>query len=641
MALGIMANANAPSEFGNQVDDLASSYSPEQLQQKYAVTQELIYLLALQKLKSEAEAVQRSLTASQQQMPGTVKQQLEQELVQDKVKQLAGIMGQNPNQQGQGQALPPPKQQGQPMPPPNQQMQAAPPTQYAASGGILGYASGGTGVTREELAEYGITPEKWNEFTDEEKEEVVRVIETGRQYTTGEGIQREIENIPTPGGGRLGWTMDTLRGIGNWWERNVEHSDFGKAMGWSDIGEEPEISERPRVESPTREQVEKTIQQIGYDMPMAPGATIPSPAEAREIQSKRGEYVPPDPSTIGMPPAPKPDSQPSEGGIGSLIKPPEAVDYTAQARKTAPKVADVAREGLEASLTAKAGLTEEDHREAERSRRQDRLDFFERDKQLQEVRGAYKEEQDTLQKLLDPKTQARQRRMAAFASSAGDSIGQSIANMTNAYLETEKGQNELERLAAKQKREGRITAADWDLEMLMDSANAGQAMYELSRVDKREAEIAFSNWAAEDLRAISNTANSLRQSRNAEIQASLARLQIMSEEFNRMNDREIADYGLATERLGQLNTERSVLTLETQNSMPRFGELYRKSLTEDGLTETEKTEFETIKLYITSIVNDLMKGSQEERDRLEKTTQEFRSRPDPAQAVANQYEITN
>ena len=69
MALGIMANANAPSEFGNQVDDLASSYSPEQLQQKYAVTQELIYLLALQKLKSEAEAVQRSLTASQQQMP--------------------------------------------------------------------------------------------------------------------------------------------------------------------------------------------------------------------------------------------------------------------------------------------------------------------------------------------------------------------------------------------------------------------------------------------------------------------------------------------------------------------------------------------------------------------------------------------
>ena len=83
------------------------------------------------------------------------------------------------------------------------------------------------------------------------------------------------------------------------------------------------------------------------------------------------------------------------------------------------------------------------------------------------------------------------------------------------------------------------------------------------------------------------------------------------------------------------------MTLETQNSMPRFGELYRKSLTEDGLTETEKTEFETIKLYITSIVNDLMKGSQEERDRLEKTTQEFRSRPDPAQAVANQYEITN
>ena len=46
----------APSEFGTSVDDLAAAYSPQELQKRYKVTKELVYLLALQKVKSEMDA---------------------------------------------------------------------------------------------------------------------------------------------------------------------------------------------------------------------------------------------------------------------------------------------------------------------------------------------------------------------------------------------------------------------------------------------------------------------------------------------------------------------------------------------------------------------------------------------------------
>ena len=108
----------APSEFGTSVDDLAAAYSPQELQKRYKVTKELVYLLALQKLKSEMDAAQRSLAMSQQQVPGTVKQQLESQVMQGKMQEASGIMSQMP-----------------------QMMQRQP--QMAAQGGIVGYQVGG------------------------------------------------------------------------------------------------------------------------------------------------------------------------------------------------------------------------------------------------------------------------------------------------------------------------------------------------------------------------------------------------------------------------------------------------------------------------------------------------------------------
>ena len=112
---------STPSDFGNEIDDLSEAYSPQQLQQKYAITKELKYLLALQKVTSIVQEAQRSLTASQEQTEGNVKDQLERGLM-ERAEDVIELLG-----QPQGQ------------------------TRMVAQGGIIGYSNGGN--VEEEVVE--------------------------------------------------------------------------------------------------------------------------------------------------------------------------------------------------------------------------------------------------------------------------------------------------------------------------------------------------------------------------------------------------------------------------------------------------------------------------------------------------------
>ena len=142
----------APSEFGTSVDDLAAAYSPQELQKRYKVTKELVYLLALQKLKSEMDAAQRSLAMSQQQTPGTVKQQLENQVMQGKMQEASGIMRQM------------------------EQMPQRQP-QMAAQGGIMrGFREGG--VTQEEIESFRRRSPRNRNLSDAE---IIERIKSGRE----------------------------------------------------------------------------------------------------------------------------------------------------------------------------------------------------------------------------------------------------------------------------------------------------------------------------------------------------------------------------------------------------------------------------------------------------------------------------
>lgn len=122
--------------------------NPQQLMQRYQQNQQLVDLLALQKLKSEKEAAARDMQMQMQQQPQTIKQQREAELLnmtkQEVMQQTQGVLQQRQAQQQQNmqqvaqQGLgalanqrPAPAPQGQPMP-------------RMAAGGIVSFQPGGS-----------------------------------------------------------------------------------------------------------------------------------------------------------------------------------------------------------------------------------------------------------------------------------------------------------------------------------------------------------------------------------------------------------------------------------------------------------------------------------------------------------------
>ena len=133
--------------------------NPQALQQRYQMNQQLLDLLALQKLKSEKDAVARQMQAQMQQMPGTVAQQREQELLgrtkQEMAQQVGGVMQQQARQQQQNMA-----RMAQAMARPQGGIaglapQGARPAPRMAGGGVVAFAQGGgpLGAIDEELAQ--------------------------------------------------------------------------------------------------------------------------------------------------------------------------------------------------------------------------------------------------------------------------------------------------------------------------------------------------------------------------------------------------------------------------------------------------------------------------------------------------------
>ena len=121
-----------------QVSTMVDAYrgKPQVLQQKYAMTKDMVTLLALQRIKSEQDAAKRQQSLNAQPNNSTVRQQREQEVAQN-----VGGVGQQQQQQQAARA----QQMGIPQQAPQQAMpqQARPPVQGMAAGGIVGYADGG------------------------------------------------------------------------------------------------------------------------------------------------------------------------------------------------------------------------------------------------------------------------------------------------------------------------------------------------------------------------------------------------------------------------------------------------------------------------------------------------------------------
>ena len=214
---------------------------PRRLQQNYKQSRNILDLIALQMIKSEKDQKKKDMMLKMQQTPGTIKQQMEQQLFQqtkdDLVKQTAGVLGaknaqRNKNMQkllaGAGKRRPPMGGIAQPFnrPKPRTPSMANPlavglakapapniqgMTRRAAQGGIVGFHVGGPthnkftshphepvfpGVAESGLA--GYVPDE-NLDPDTGQPRYGKIVSPGKRMATPtSGTRSQIQNILGP-----------------------------------------------------------------------------------------------------------------------------------------------------------------------------------------------------------------------------------------------------------------------------------------------------------------------------------------------------------------------------------------------------------------------------------------------------------
>jgi hypothetical protein len=171
------------------IEQKANAYreNPQALQKRYSQNQELMDLLAMQKLKYEKETAARDMALNAAKTPGTIAEQYEQQLVSmnknEMANQVAGVLGQKQKQAQQRQQAmgitpqqrPQQRPQGAPQGIANQ---PRPNMQGMAQGGIVGYQKGGD-VSRLEkaLEALGMTLQEYKFLPPREKDALQQYID--------------------------------------------------------------------------------------------------------------------------------------------------------------------------------------------------------------------------------------------------------------------------------------------------------------------------------------------------------------------------------------------------------------------------------------------------------------------------------
>lgn len=400
-----------------QINEKVDAYrnNPQALQQRYQQNQQLIDLLALQKLKSEKDAAARDMQMKMQQQPQTIKDQREAELLQrtkdDMVKQTAGVMQQKQAQQQKNMQR---AAQGQ-MPQQRPQMPMAQqagglgglPMPRMAAGGIVAFQQGREvpaarfsdyARLRERenygedlkgyLAEYGITDaDAWQRTPEDVKQRILSAVNAKAAAVGGtaaaSSVAAEINDL----------LADPFKVLGNIGIA-ASNTGLGAALGLSD----PRNPNEPFRYNTNREKMQGIIaanlqnaQNAVADLPAGPtqnlptDPTIPSALEmpnARNIPTMAGAgNIPADPTggpmgfnmgegTTAMP-APPAQEQPSSSTSGIA-----ALRESVMADMPTGVDASGANSAFQQGLAAADAYTKRDERYSDLARRRDEYEQF-------------------------------------------------------------------------------------------------------------------------------------------------------------------------------------------------------------------------------------------------------------------------
>ena len=233
-------------EYAGSIDDEvqrkvdAYRSNPGALKQRYQMNQDLLDLLALQRINKEMQEKKRDIEMSMQQNPQTIKQQREAEVLgmtkDDVGRQVGGIMAQRQAAQQQNLRNVAAGQRPATRMPMNPQMagiasQPAPNMARMAQGGVVTFAAGDPveGENEEDrrkreateiLASVGVTPERFADASPEDKARIREAINEKRYLTTLASSMAQpvaalydVANVPLKVGADMVGTFSRATGL--------------------------------------------------------------------------------------------------------------------------------------------------------------------------------------------------------------------------------------------------------------------------------------------------------------------------------------------------------------------------------------------------------------------------------------------
>ena len=570
--------------------------NPQALQQRYAANQELLDLLALQRLKSEKDDAMRKVQLEMQQDPQTIKQQKERQLLemtkQDLVKQTTGIMQnaqkkQQKNMQRvakQGAANP---QQVQKMRAglgalaQRQQQQGQAPMRMAA-GGIVAFQEGGItdadidmyrrdakakDLTNEEIKailEGTITREEFQELSEKDQNSYLQTMQD-RASAPVRGTKALLvppawiydQAVLNPLKGIAELTGRGLRAAGMPydWKLPYEGGKFNEGTEWAldNLEVLPVKDIETYLTSDDKPPVDVGTDLVVGDKPpvdVGDGSTV-------------GNNLPPanigDGSTVGnnLPPVP-----PANSGDGSIVKDDVGSGLAAMLEENKLIAPTINMTGINANQAGKdilkgAGIGAQDPDKARIAARDDTAKFLGRD----EKRGKMDEYLEQLKAMdvrqQDPK-KLRDREISAFLrNTAGvGSFGQTMASGSQGMANERAAQEQSSHDRLLKRLDIAKNAMDMDMDIAQSATASGDIAFAQAMENRRTISTVLSQTRGQEVQLAIDQAN-LDYNANKDNVASI--LEALNIEYTQALRKDIADAdrGLrAGEMLRKLQSDR-------------------------------------------------------------------------------------
>ena len=527
---------------------------PDKLMQRYKQGNDLIDLLALQQMKSDMDAVKQQMVLSQQQMPGTIKDQREQEVlagykekagrqVGDVAKNTAGLLAQrqasaNANMQRQGIMQQPTKTASN-----GGLMQMA-------GGGIVGFAKGKQVISDEELKNLQITRDFWeNRMTRDER---LNVLKDLRNYNVPDINPKNLPYV----GPIVELGEDIVTGIKKYLPGHGSGSDL---VEWDEDKEEyvPK-GETTKQEDPLYlgATQQKELKGKATGAPLPPEYEAPTKNELIKLQQERGEYTAPN------------------MGLGA-IKSPETNEKTnlgkpdasaADPKITAPKVAPYDPtnvENMTKPILEKYGLGNLPDESQVRSDRIKEIDTaLNREGRLAQKRSQLARQEQLNKERLNPEELKRDALLKGLISAAG---GGNFAAVGAGIFNEEEAQDLLKQQALEKSLGIENELMDIDLKIgEFGITQAGEA--EKLLVDKQTAAAEIvSNFTQEELRTNLAEAKMELEANLGNVRTEMERLQIKSlDAYRKATTREAKRKVLSDMKIELLEIKEAARTADTK-----------------------------------------------------------------------------